>query len=93
MRGGYSLVLTLSKAQRRSVWSQDSSRAAAGMHTENPFEVSKLCSGTIQADSPFTGPGMFRVEGDVLVCGHPMVLPRIYHPHIRRTRIIEESVA
>ena len=47
------------------------------MNTENPFEVSKLCSGTALAESPFTNPGMFRVEGDVLVCGHPVVLPRI----------------
>lgn len=47
------------------------------MDTENPFEVSKLCSGAVQADSPFTSPDMFRVEGDVLVCGHPVVLPRI----------------
>ena len=47
------------------------------MNTENPFEVSKLCSGAGLAESPFTRPDMFRVEGDVLVCGHPMVLPRI----------------
>lgn len=47
------------------------------MNTENPFEVSKLCSGAARAESPFTNPGMFRVEGDVLVCGHPVILPRI----------------
>ncbi len=47
------------------------------MNTENPFEVSKLYSGVALADLPFTSPDMFRVEGDVLVCGHPVVLPRI----------------
>ena len=47
------------------------------MNTENPFEVSKLCSGVGQADTPFANPFLFRVEGDVLVCGHPVILPRI----------------
>ena len=47
------------------------------MNTENPFEVSNVCSGATRAESPFTNPGMFRVEGDVLVCGHPVILPRI----------------
>ena len=60
------------------------------MNTENPFEVSKLCSGTIQADSPFTGPGMFRVEGDALVCGHPMVLPRICARGLTSDNLVEK---
>ena len=60
------------------------------MNTENPFEVSKLCSGAVKAGSPFTSPEMFRVEGDVLVCGHPMVLPRICARGLTSDNLVEK---
>lgn len=47
------------------------------MTTDNPFEVSELCTGSRQTDSPFANPAMFRVEGDLLVCGDSVILPQV----------------
>ncbi len=47
------------------------------MTPDNPFEVSEHCTGARRADFPFANAAVFRVEGDILVCGKNVVLPQV----------------
>ncbi len=47
------------------------------MTDANPFEVSELCQGKASPVISVIDPRWFRVDGDMLVCGPKVVLPKI----------------